>query len=229
MAFVNLKIAKLNLKSADTCSQNPQNLIICSENEEWKQIFHLSDIENLNCINNLYSFNINENINKMKCFKKNEIELDNPCQICGNNYFKIINNDAYINCYEYKEGYYFDDDILDYKQCYFSCKKCNISGNETEHNCIECKDEYKSELNFSIYKNCFKDDEKEIEINKRTKLIQNKINNLFSKVNIHKIDSGIDEKIFETNLLIIITSTKNQANNEKENITIIDLCECEIY
>ena len=89
--------------------------------------------------------NIGDTINKMKCFKKN-IELDNPCQICGNNYFEknlIIDSITYINCYEYKDGYYFDDEILDYKLCYFSCKKCNRSGNETEHNCIECKEKYR--------------------------------------------------------------------------------------
>ena len=104
-------------------------------------------------------FNINEIENKMKCFKTIK-DLNNACKMCGINYFRknaIINNITYINCYEYKEGYYFDDDILSYKLCYFSCKKCNKSGNETEHNCIECKEEYKFELNFSIYKNCFID------------------------------------------------------------------------
>ena len=37
----------------------------------------------------------------MKCYK-NKIDLDNPCQICGNKYFYIkeIINDTYINCYE---------------------------------------------------------------------------------------------------------------------------------
>ena len=144
LEYINLKSAKINpnIIDSDLFSNLPSKLTVCSENEEWREIFNLSYIQYINCINKESSFNINENINKIKCFKKNNIELDNPCQICGNNYFKKINNDTYINCYEYKEGYYFDDIELNYKQCYSSCKKCNTSGNEIEHNCIECKDEY---------------------------------------------------------------------------------------
>ena len=40
----------------------------------------------------------------MKCFKNNINVLDNPCQICGNNYSKLSkDNIGYIDCYEYKE------------------------------------------------------------------------------------------------------------------------------
>ena len=156
----------------------------------------------------------------VKCYKKN-LDLNNQCQICGNNYFKkseIIDGITYINCYEYKEGYYFDDDILDYKSCYSSCKKCNKSGNETEHNCIECKNDYTIEYNLSSYKNCLEN---------RTELIQNMIYILIDRLNISYIDSGKQEKIARNNISIIITSTKNQRSNVSEKIIIIDLCKCE--
>ena len=67
----------------------------------------------------------------------------------------------------------------------------------------------------------------EIEKQNRTELIQNMINNLFEQLDISYIDSGKDKKIVVKNLSAMITSTKNQKNNENENMIIIDLCECE--
>ena len=238
LEYVNLKLAKPNqeITFSTLFISRLVKITICSENEGWKDLFDLSDIQYLNCIGDIY---FNDNENKIKCFKKNN-ELNNLCQICGKNYFnitKINDNIAQINCYENKEGYYFDYDILDYKPCYSSCKKCNISGNETEHNCIECKDEYKREFKLSNYKNCFIDINteldteiiigKEIEINKRTELIQSMIHNLFSQLNISNIDNGNDRKIVDKAISIIITSTKNQKNNENKRMITINLGKCE--
>ena len=68
---------------------------------------------------------------------------------------------------------------------------------------------------------------KELEIKNRTELIQNMINNLFEQLNIANIDDGNDKNISLKHISTIITSTKNQKNNENENIITIDLCECE--
>ena len=239
LEYVNLKIAKINpsITFSGECSNHPQNLTICSKEEEWSRIFDLSIINNINCINNISYFNVNETINKMKCFTKNNIGLENPCQICDKNYLEknvIINSISYIICYEYKEGYYFDDNTLNYKPCYSSCKKCNISGNETGHNCIECKEDYNFEFNYSIYKNCFMnlindsetimtETEKEIEFINNTGLIED----ILSRLNKSNIDSGNDKIIFRNNISMIITSTKNQKKNVNENIITIDLCKCE--
>ena len=110
LEYVDLKFAKINsnIQISSKCSEHPSKITICSENEEWSKIFGLSEIQYINCINNLSSFDINEATRKMKCFKKNiELDMDNPCQICGNNYLMkrlVINNIRCINCYEYKEG-----------------------------------------------------------------------------------------------------------------------------
>ena len=104
--LINTKINP-NIIPDSTFSNLPSNLYICSENEDWAKIFNLLDKQYVNCINNISYFNINENENKIKCYKNN-IESDNPCYMCGNNYFNnigIINN-TYINCYI--------DDISDY-------------------------------------------------------------------------------------------------------------------
>jgi hypothetical protein len=50
-----------------------------------------------------------------------------------------------------------DTNELLYKQCFYTCKKCDIGGNETNHNCLECKEEYNNTINISIYKNCYND------------------------------------------------------------------------
>ena len=106
---INLKHAmkNSNLVSSPKCSMFSPKLSICTENEDCQKLFNLSDKQYVNCINNITSFNINENEHILKCYKEN-IESDNPCQLCGNNYFNnngIINN-TYINCYE---NYYIDN------------------------------------------------------------------------------------------------------------------------
>ena len=238
LEYVNLKHAKIN-SSLKYSNKKPPNLIICSENEVWQKVFRLSEIKYINCLNNISSFKINENINQMKCFKENKY-LNNLCQICGNNYFEknmINNNITYINCYEYKEGYYFDDNILNYKPCYSSCKKCDKNGSEIEHNCIECKDDYKLQINISNYKNCFIDINndlktdiitgKENEIKNRAEIIQNMVKKLFYQLNITNMEIGNYEKIVGNNLSLIMTSTKNQIFNKYDHIIVIDLCKCE--
>ena len=123
LEYVNLKLAKINpgkLASSGECSNYPSKLTICSEDENWKKIFHSEYKTYINCANNISFLKINENEQMMKCFKNTD-DLNNPCQICGNNYIEksIFSNDNnYINCYENKDGYYFDDDLLEYKLCY---------------------------------------------------------------------------------------------------------------
>ena len=41
-----------------------------------------------------------------------------------------------------------------YKKCYYTCKKCNISGNSITHGCLECDDNYPIEIIHTNYKNC---------------------------------------------------------------------------
>ena len=53
------------------------------------------------------------------------------------------------------------------------------------------------------------------------------INNLFNQLNISNIDNGNDESSTIDNISIIITSTKNQKNNENKKMLTINLGECE--
>ena len=110
----------------------------------------------INCKNRDYK------IDDFKCLIKssNNINNDNICEVCGDNYYQIYNdlynNNSYINCYINPDGYYLDKNEVypKYKLCYFSCKKCDKKGNETNHFCIECNENYEIELNNSNYFNC---------------------------------------------------------------------------
>ena len=116
-----------------------------------------------------YGYLYDENNNQMnkckceldKCSLCSELSLkNNLCTKCYNNYYPKENDpsniDEYINCYNNSEGYYLDNNI--FKKCYYTCKTCNISGNDKFHNCIECNDNYtfkiKNENYFNCYENC---------------------------------------------------------------------------
>ena len=121
-----------------------------------------------NCSNGFYEDEIDSSIKKCKCeeeIKCKECSLEslshnNLCISCNDNYYPILNEennfDKFINCYTgNKEGYYLD--IIDeyYKPCYFTCKTCNDSGNESFHNCLTCHPDYEMIENLNGDKNCY--------------------------------------------------------------------------
>ena len=65
-------------------------------------------------------------------------------------------DNKYKNCTKEPEGYYFNNETEEYKQCYNSCKTCNIEGNYTNHNCKICKEGFNLEIHYEQYKNCYK-------------------------------------------------------------------------
>ena len=79
------------------------------------------------------------------------------CTRCNTNFYKKefdeFNLGEYIKCYKEPEGYYLENDL--YKQCYYTCKMCNNSGNNITHNCIECNDNYPFEIRYYNYINCY--------------------------------------------------------------------------
>ena len=113
-----------------------------------------------------YGFLFNDN-DKCKCELKkcltctNIALKKNLCTKCNINYYPKekdpLNVGEYINCYNQpQEGYYFDGSM--FKNCYFTCKKCEGEGNELIHNCIECNENFslgiKKDNYFNCYENC---------------------------------------------------------------------------
>ena len=120
-----------------------------------------------NCSNGFYYDEIDTSIKICKCelekcYKCSKESIkQNLCISCNDGYYpkynEINNVNSFIDCYQSPEGYYLDEINGEkfYKSCYNSCKKCNKSGNETNHNCIECDENYYFEINFGDYKNCY--------------------------------------------------------------------------
>ena len=161
----------------------------------------------------------------------NPIQYDKySCDICGQKFYTkhhLINeaDNSYIDCFEIIDNYYLDDNDWSYKPCYYTCKRCEINGSETNHNCLSCKDDFFYEYNIinTNYKNCYNNSHTK----NRTEIIQNIINNFISEFNIINLYNGKYIKIVDENLIIKLTSTSNQKNNEEENNITIDLCQCE--
>ena len=143
----NWEINKKKLVSeANICFDSSNNNIFY--NYEYQGLYYE------NCINgNLIN---NKTINYCKC--ENE-----KCQSCSDislldNLYEIENDDfsnGYKKCYKDPIGYYLDVNDHIYKKCYYSCKKCEIKGNNTAHNCTECDDNYPLKFIVNNYSNCY--------------------------------------------------------------------------
>ena len=141
------------------------------------------------------------------------------CKIYGNNYYPKFDNDnnSYINCYSFLEGYYLDENDLSYKPCNNSCKICNIDENELDNKCLQYKEHEKSD---SDYKDCY------------VKYMNDKlfriINYIINELDIETINKGEDFSYpLNDNIRVLFTSTFNQKKfKEKNNITI-DFGQCE--
>ena len=199
-------------------------LLICSVNYIYEDIF----IEKLyvNCNNNIVSYN-NDELNI--CYTNNITNINKKqiCSICGNDFFLINNslinssNNSYFTCHYSPKGNYLDKSNLVDNLCYFSCKTCDILGNETNHNCIECKDDYIYEYNLFKYKNCY--------INYSYNELSNILNNTMSNTIINTINNTIcntyelttDFNIIIENKSELIKSIIDNIFNEL-NITDID-------
>ena len=247
LEYLNLKSTYLHNSFMTQISDlSSTNLIICSIDNVWETNFPI--IHEIFCYNNSISSGTYNN-SSLKCYTKQDSNKLNAhfCEICGKNYYQlyndIINNDSSIFCYKSPIGFYLDKDDFLYKECFSSCKSCEIIGNNDEHNCLECKDEYNYIIIKSNYNNCYNNNfytsTSEIKSNLYTYNITTDILNnyhysqldflhiLFDDLNLIDIDNGIDKKIKKNNLEFIFTSTDNQKNNEdKINITM-NLGHCE--
>ena len=86
---------------------------------------------------------------------------DTFCSECNTGYYPIENDiysygDKYFKCYKNSIGYYLDNSESIYKKCFYSCKSCEIKGDNNEHNCLECDDNYLYPTKVNNYSNCYK-------------------------------------------------------------------------
>ena len=125
------------------------------------------------CKNGYYNDTKDPSIKICKCDLENcftcsleSLSNNNSCITCNTKegYFQLYdennlndndNNNTYIKCYKFDEGYYLDKKDSFYKKCFESCKYCDMKGNELFHNCLVCKDNYNYIIQFGNHKNCY--------------------------------------------------------------------------
>ena len=97
---------------------------------------------------------------KEKClFCPNEPLTDDLCLQCNNGFYPVENNNssigAYINCYYNPIGYYLDKNESLYKKCFYTCKSCEIKGNNLTHNCLKCNNDFPISIQKNKFNNCY--------------------------------------------------------------------------
>ena len=165
----NHKLIKELSKCVNTCEEES------GYKYEYKNICYNKCPEGTNILNEskcidyipddyLNSTTINKCDIKCKTCSYESIINNNLCTSCNieKKYYPKFNinsnnSDNYINCYQNleEEGYYLDNNT--YKSCYFSCQKCNQTGNKENNQCLTCKynyTNYKFENKFNCYNEC---------------------------------------------------------------------------
>ena len=160
-----------------------------------------------------------------KCLECPNVALNKKlCTKCNINYFPKendpMNMGEYINCYKDPEGYYLGNNL--YRKCYYTCKTCNISGNNISHNCIECNANYTIEIKYNNYFNCYNncDDENNkystidlTYLNKFPILEDSKMEYINSQTNISE-DSDI---LTQFTILLSMTNSLSYLNEVTNN------------
>ena len=152
---------KLNQKKVIVVNNTISCIDNCNLSEKFKYEYDGQCLEV--CPNGLdYNLGINKckcELEKCRSCSKSSL-IKKLCSECNNNYYQIENDLSnvgdYINCYKSPEGYYFDKNDSLYKKCYYTCKKCEMNGNNVMHNCLECNSNYSFELMVNNYSNCYK-------------------------------------------------------------------------
>ena len=147
LEYINLKnfIENESLSFKSIFSNVPDNVVICLNEKSTKIKTQIKKSYILNCsafdkkivrnnfisIENFYNISLNEQL----CIK------------CNEDYYEIENDnytdkDGYIKCYKVPIGYYLDKNESKYKKCFYTCKECEITGNNITHNGLKCNDNY---------------------------------------------------------------------------------------
>ena len=155
----------LILKQKKIINDNNECIDDCENSEIYKYEYNGKCYDN--CTNGfLYDYN-NNLLNKCKCELDkclicNKVSINfNLCIECNKDYFPKENDPSnigeYIDCYKEPEGYYLDTNVNLYKNCYYTCKACKISGDNKNHNCLECNNNFSIKVNNNNYYNCYQE------------------------------------------------------------------------
>ena len=201
-----------------------ENIVLCIDEINIKDKI-LSQISNIKCHTISCS-------NDWKSIQKKIINNNNECiDSCENStqYKYEYNGKCYENC---SNGYLFDNNNNKLNKCKCELDKCLTCPNVALNKglCTKCNDNYYSKeddpFNLGEYINCYKDIN---EIEYYDYIFKNIEQELTSEsFNTTDLDNGKDKIIEKEKLKITFTTTQNQKNYTFNNMTKIDLGECEI-
>ena len=194
-----------------------------------------------------YNFNNNLDGKRFKCYiydsYNTELFYKYSCELCGINFYQIYNdsnnNDSYVNCYYYPNGYYLDLNNSIYKPNEINVNEIRYSilTDKIDNSIIESTSkEIIESTNKEIIESTNKEDNGFLESNTESYVNSNDINNdsinnfvdnILQGLNLADIDNGNDNKYTKNNLEFIFTSTENQKNNKDEKNITMDLGQCE--
>ena len=233
-------ICKCDLEQCLICPKVASNLNLCTKcdtNYYPKE----SDINNLgeyiNCYNDTqegYYLDITKKLYK-KCYNtcktcnKGGNKLTHNCLECDNNLLFAMKVNNYLNCYENCDYYYyFDNDYNFHCTNNYSCPNEYPKLIKNKKECIKYNIE--EIINNLLINNTINKDDisKEEEIKYYDNILKI-IENEFTSDNYDttNIDKGQDNIIKSGKITTTLTTTENQKNNINNNMTRLDLGECE--
>ena len=233
---ITLNKCKCELDKCLICPQltlNNNLCTLCNIDYYPKENDSLNKEEYVNCYNKPEGYYLDKNIYKL-CYhtcKTCNIEgnnLTHNCIQCNQKFFFGIKNNDYFNCYENCSYYHYID-----KGNNFICK-LNLSCPEEYpiliENSLECiKYDFETVIKILLEKEknqtINSKDEEIIYYDNIIKIIEDEF--ISDNYNTSKIDNGQDEIIKTEKIITTLTTSENQRNNKNNNMTRIDLGECE--
>ena len=241
--FIDNNKCKCELEKCLICPPVALNINLCTKcniNYYPKENDSSNLGEYINCYKNLtgYYLDKNESLYR-KCYYKCEtceIQGNNSthnCLLCKENFPNAFDFNNYTNCYENCPYYYYFDHEHNYIcSLNLSCPEEYPKLIEGKSECIKndlkilLQDILKFEINETNEEDDKQKEEKEIQY--YNKLLDN-IESCFTSDNYDtsNMDKGEDEVIEIGKLKVTFTTAENQKNNTKDNITRINLGDCE--
>jgi len=230
------KICKCELDKCLSCPQVALNKGLCKEcNDNYypKENDESNLGEYFDCYKNPEGYYLDINIYK-KCYNtcktcdKEGNSDDHNCIICNSYYPYAIKHNDIINCYSSCDYYYYYEENNYFCTSDLSCPEAypKLKPNTKECTYLLYVEDINEDIS-QIDKNG-KENSKEEEIKYYDNVLKC-IESGFTAVNYDtsNIDSGNDELIKTEKMTVTFTTSENQKNNINNNMTTIDLGDCE--
>ena len=153
------------------------------------------------------------------------------CSKCNNDYYQKendpLNLGEFIGCYKNPEGYYLDINESLYKECYYTCEKCEMKGDNNSHNCLECNENYPNGKNISNYLNCYNNSGNlittivEDAIDGSSEIIISETEKEEKKEQIGYYVTTTDKNLISTTIKDLIVESSEIKKNETQNFKFI--------